>query len=985
MRSDLQDNEAKNVALNSVRLGADQSVMAGNLTLSHESPMYSALDPNGSNRTVTLPSFRRGRMFVISHVGTANTLTVLDSNGSTVVVVRFGELYVLISQDASWQTTPTTFGSAGVGHHSGLVPDPGAVSGLNRFLMDDGTWTSVTTAGIVDAYKQVTDGTNTSTASGLSQLRLRSSDSAVAITVTENDPTYGDVADFAVDESHVDHDLLLHYDANRHVDHTGVSISTAANSGLAGGGTIAATRTLTLDVSNLTADTPVLGDSFPFYDLSGGDTNKATLTVLNGILDHNALLNYSANRHIDHTTVSISAGTGLTGGGDISASRTISLDVHSLGTDTIATSDELPFYDVSGSDHNKLTLSALNAALDHNSLANYDANRHIDHTAVSISTSEGIQGGGTIAATRSLKLDINGLTQDLTPDNTADYVATYDASAALHKKVLLSAVSPSAGTGITISAGTISVTTNGISNALLRQSGALAVIGRSANSTGNVADIQATAASDAVLRESGSVLGFGTVATAGIANNAISFAKMQTVATDSLLGRDTAATGNVENILLNATLSMDGSGNLQRAALTGDVTASAGSNATTIANDAVTYAKMQNISATSRILGRKTAAAGDTEECTLSEILDFVGSAANGDILYRNTTWQRLAKGADGTVLTLASGLPSWAAVGGTGTVTSVATGTGLTGGPITTTGTISVANNGIDNAQLRQSGALAVIGRSANSTGNVADIAASAASDAVLRESGSTIGFGTVATAGIANDAITYAKIQNVSATSRILGRKTAAAGDTEECTLSEVLDMVGSAANGDILYRTGGAWSRLGIGSAGNVLTVASSLPSWAAPATSTQKVIQVLQTTYATNTALSTTTPADDTTPTSSEGTQVLSQAITPADNTNKVLCIVHVWGGSTSATDITVALYRGTTCIQVATGFGGNIASFESPFDVSFFFLDSPASASAQTYSVRVGPDTSSCRLNGTSAGRLYGGTSTCTLTVMEIDA
>ncbi len=37
----------------------------------------------------------------------------------------------------------------------------------------------------------------------------------------------------------------------------------------------------------------------------------------------------------------------------------------------------------------------------------------------------------------------------------------------------------------------------------------------------------------------------------------------------------------------------------------------------------------------------------------------------------------------------------------GAGTVTSVATGTGLTGGPITTTGTISVANGGIGSAQL--------------------------------------------------------------------------------------------------------------------------------------------------------------------------------------------------------------------------------------------------------------------------------------------
>jgi hypothetical protein len=74
-------------------------------------------------------------------------------------------------------------------------------------------------------------------------------------------------------------------------------------------------------------------------------------------------------------------------------------------------------------------------------------------------------------------------------------------------------------------------------------------------------------------------------------NNGVTFAKMQTVVTDSLLGRDTAGTGNVENITLNATLSMDGSGNLQRAALTGDVTSSAGSNATTLANGTVTAAK----------------------------------------------------------------------------------------------------------------------------------------------------------------------------------------------------------------------------------------------------------------------------------------------------------------------------------------------------------------------------------------------------------
>jgi hypothetical protein len=62
---------------------------------------------------------------------------------------------------------------------------------------------------------------------------------------------------------------------------------------------------------------------------------------------------------------------------------------------------------------------------------------------------------------------------------------------------------------------------NAVSNTIIRDGGALSVIGRSANSTGDPADIAATPASGAVLRESGSVLGFGTVATAGIALNAV--------------------------------------------------------------------------------------------------------------------------------------------------------------------------------------------------------------------------------------------------------------------------------------------------------------------------------------------------------------------------------------------------------------------------------------------------------------------------------
>lgn len=90
------------------------------------------------------------------------------------------------------------------------------------------------------------------------------------------------------------------------------------------------------------------------------------------------------------------------------------------------------------------------------------------------------------------------------------------------------------------------------------------------------------------------------------------------------------------------------------------------------------------------------------------------------------------------------------------------------------------------------------------------------------------------IVTADITDAAVTYAKIQDVSATSRILGRKTASAGDVEECTLSEILDFIGSAAQGDILYRSSASWARLPAGTSGQVLQTlgASANPQWVTP---------------------------------------------------------------------------------------------------------------------------------------------------------
>lgn len=145
----------------------------------------------------------------------------------------------------------------------------------------------------------------------------------------------------------------------------------------------------------------------------------------------------------------------------------------------------------------------------------------------------------------------------------------------------------------------------------------------------------------------------------------------------------------------------------------------------------------------------------------------------------------------------------------------------------------------------------------------------------------------------------------------------------------------------------------------------------------------ILQCLQTTYSTNTALATVIPNDDTVPQSTEGVQVLSLSITPADNTNKILCLVHFWGSAGISTSFFMlgALFRGATCINAI-----RVDAAASDMAASMALLDSPASASAQTYSVRVGPETGSdLRLNGTNSARLFGGASACTLTLLEIAA
>jgi hypothetical protein len=83
-----------------------------------------------------------------------------------------------------------------------------------------------------------------------------------------------------------------------------------------------------------------------------------------------------------------------------------------------------------------------------------------------------------------------------------------------------------------------------------------------------------------------------SVGTERLDDEAVTLPKIQNIASDRLLGRDTVGSGSPEEISLAGGLDFNGSGGLRRSALTGDVTAAAGDNATTIADNSVNYAKL---------------------------------------------------------------------------------------------------------------------------------------------------------------------------------------------------------------------------------------------------------------------------------------------------------------------------------------------------------------------------------------------------------
>lgn len=65
--------------------------------------------------------------------------------------------------------------------------------------------------------------------------------------------------------------------------------------------------------------------------------NEVDFVVQEGNIDHDSLTGFVSNEHVNHSNVSISAGTHLTGGGDLTASRTLDVDETGIEVENLST------------------------------------------------------------------------------------------------------------------------------------------------------------------------------------------------------------------------------------------------------------------------------------------------------------------------------------------------------------------------------------------------------------------------------------------------------------------------------------------------------------------------------------------------------------------------------------------------------------------------------------------------------------------------
>ena len=126
---------------------------------------------------------------------------------------------------------------------------------------------------------------------------------------------------------------------------------------------------------------------------------------------------------------------------------------------------------------------------------------------------------------------------------------------------------------------------------------------------------------------------------------------------------------------------------------------------------------------------------------------------------------------------------------------------------------------------------------------------------------------------------------------------------------------------------------------------------------------------------------TIPVDNTPPLISEGVQIMSQTVTPASTTSKfVIQFAASFASGTASRTMTIAVFRGNTFIGCTTNLF-DVANQNEPLSLNI--VDSPATTSAVTYSIRIGTSSNATWYLGRTSAATYGGTNPSGWIISEI--
>ncbi len=150
-------------------------------------------------------------------------------------------------------------------------------------------------------------------------------------------------------------------------------------------------------------------------------------------------------------------------------------------------------------------------------------------------------------------------------------------------------------------------------------------------------------------------------------------------------------------------------------------------------------------------------------------------------------------------------------------------------------------------------------------------------------------------------------------------------------------------------------------------------------------TGMVVQVVSTNYTAVSTGTTTIPLDDTIPQITEGTEFMTQAITPKSATNILVIEAVLLGSSSVATDILAALFQDSTANALAAD-GTYQTTSTGRVTVPLTHSMVAGTTSSTTFRVRGGsPTAGTFSFNGTSATRLFGAITKSFIRITEYKA